>query len=63
MQYSQDKVREMLDDFRERHFEPSWKRMADEIGMQYTYLTDFKAGTRDVGQKTLEKIVDFITKN
>lgn len=63
MNYSQDKVREMLEDFHEKHFEPSWKRVAEEIGIRYTYFMDFRAGTRNVGPETLEKIVDFIIKN
>ena len=61
--YENDEVRKMLENWRADNFSPSYKTIAKAIGITYTYLMDWKSETRDMGQKALNKIANFINEN
>lgn len=61
--YENDEVREMLEKWRADNFNPSYSTIARVIGITYTYLMDWKNETRDMGQETLNKIVNFVNEN
>ena len=58
--YTNEQVREMLEDFRANHFNPTYVVLAKEIGLAYTYLVNFKNGDKEMGQEGLERVVRFI---
>ncbi len=62
-QYTNKEVRELLEEFRETHFNPNYNYLAKEIGVAYTYLIEFKNEKRVMGQESLGKIVDYIQEN
>ena len=59
-QYSNEQVRERLLEFWGANYKPSWVVLSDEIGLTYTYVLDFKNGTKEIGQEALERIVKFL---
>lgn len=61
--YENDEVREMLEEWRADNFNPNYNTVAKVIPITYTYLMDWKNGTKDMGQESLSKIVNFIEEN
>lgn len=61
--YTNEEVREMLEEWRAERFNPDYKLIAKLTGITYTYVIDWKNETRDMGQESLSKIVEFIENN
>lgn len=61
--YSNDQVRDMLEDWREKNFNPSYVVIAERTGLTYSYVVGWKNKDRKMGQRALNKIVNFIIEN
>ena len=61
--YSNDQVREMLESWRARNFNASYVVIAERTGLTYSYVVGWKNKDRNMGQKALNRIVDFINEN
>lgn len=61
--YTNDQVRKMLESWREANFNPSYVVIAERTGLTYTYVVGWKNKDRNMGQRALNRIVDFIIEN
>lgn len=62
-EYSNDEVREMLEEFRAEKWNPKYSMLADGIGINYQYLINWKNGDKEMGRDALNRIVTFIENN
>jgi hypothetical protein len=60
MSYQNGKVREQFLDVCERLYNPSYKTLAESIGVAYPNLIKWKNGQLEFGQLNLIKIILFI---
>lgn len=58
--YTQKEVLIRMSDFRKDNFSPSWNKLAEEIGITYSYLVDWKNHKARLGQNSLNRIVEFL---
>ncbi|UXV49005.1 helix-turn-helix domain-containing protein (plasmid) [Staphylococcus aureus] len=56
-------LRKEFKQWRKDNFNPSFRAIADALGINYNYLTDWHRGRFNIGENTLSKIEKLINKN
>lgn len=57
---AQEQTRERFNKFRKETFNPPVRRLAEEVGISFSYLSRWSRGHVDVGEMAMAKILYFL---